>query len=276
MSQSTAIALVGALILGAMAGAGTSIALQQPAGGGASADSELSSRVSDLEQALERSRDTAADRKRQLGHMADRVMETELRLAQLQRELAALEGRGPTAPEPVEPGVDPSRPVRPGPGVIVPSPGGPVHVVPQDPEARKKAVERWRQVSELRSLSEEDRWARIQEELRLSVNQVDEIKAALAARKEALEAATEETEIDMGGFKGSISRVTDPEAHKAASEAFDERVERTLDNEQRKLWRDGAYKQALGVGGGTAGSAVIRLGAGPGGRKPSTGGPADE
>lgn len=280
MSRMPLIALLGSLVLGAVAGATVSVVLS-PVGGGASGDDgDLARRVQSLEAALERSRDTADDRKRQLGHLADRLVETELQLGAARRRLDALEGGGAT-----EPG-GPSQPIRPGPGlpggpdgpgVVVPSPGGPVQVVPADPEARKKAVERWRNVSRLRALSEDERWKQIQEELRLSVNQVDEIKAALEARSEALEGAMEETEVDVGGFKGSIRTVTDPELQREAQEAFDTRVERALDAEQREQWKEGGYAQAVGAGSSRGAVTVISTGTlRVGGEKPTTDPAADD
>jgi hypothetical protein len=104
---------------------------------------------------------------------------------------------------------------------------------------------------ELRKLPKEERWAKAQEDLNLSPNQVDDLKSAAADFDEEMKGAmvTEKTEAGNGGT--FTVRRTDFEKAAAARKRYQERVDQSLDTDQRKKWKDDGYANAFGSPGGT-------------------------
>jgi hypothetical protein len=108
---------------------------------------------------------------------------------------------------------------------------------------------------ELRRLPEEERWAKAREDVGLTNVQEDEIKSALAERDQAIEESMQ-IERDEENENGRISiRHMDFEKTRAANEAYRKRVDNTLNDEQKKSWRENGYDNAFGKG--ASGSATV-------------------
>jgi len=114
---------------------------------------------------------------------------------------------------------------------------------------------------ELRRLPEEERWAKARDEVGLTRVQEDEIRAALAERDQAIEESMNvERDEDDGNTRISI-RSMDFAKTSAANEAYRKRVDNTLNDNQKKSWRESGYDNAFGRG--AMGSAtVISIGRG--------------
>jgi len=115
----------------------------------------------------------------------------------------------------------------------------------------------------LRALPEEERWKKAREELGLSEAQVDEIKSAVADRDRAMEEGFVTETVKNDGKGGSFTlRRLDPEKASSANRDWDDRISRTLTQDQRSKWRSGGYDGAFGkfpVGGGVGTGAVIAI-----------------
>ncbi len=127
---------------------------------------------------------------------------------------------------------------------------------------------------ELRALPEDERWARIAEELGLNSVQVDELKAAQTTLQEGMKAAiTQETKTTDSGAEFSFRQV-DGEKMREARKAFDDRVTTVLNDEQKKAWTDGGYQRAVGGGRGAmvfSSGVRVRSSGGDGSDSPGSG-----
>ena len=116
---------------------------------------------------------------------------------------------------------------------------------------------------ELRKLPEEERWEKAREDLGLTQNQIDEIRAATDARDEALEASMTVTHSEDGGGGRYTIKNLDPSKAKEANDAYRRRVENSLNEDQRTAWREKGYDRAFGkrgMGGfGAASGSVITI-----------------
>jgi hypothetical protein len=106
---------------------------------------------------------------------------------------------------------------------------------------------------ELRRLPEAERWQKAQDDLNLTSYQMEELKSANTALDEDMKGAMiNESRDTANGGKLTIRR-TDPAKALEARKRYDERVNNSLDTEQRKKWRDNGYSNAFGkspAGGG--------------------------
>ena len=99
---------------------------------------------------------------------------------------------------------------------------------------------------ELRKLPEADRWQKAKDDLGLTWNQVEDLKKAVADHETAMkDAMTTEKKTNASGGAVTIKR---PDAGKAAHAEADyhDRVNATLDAEQRKNWSSKGYDRAFG------------------------------
>jgi hypothetical protein len=111
----------------------------------------------------------------------------------------------------------------------------------------------------LRKLPEADRWEKAKDDLGLTWNQVEDLKKAVAARDEAMKnAMTTENKTNANGGAVTIKR---PDAGKAAHATADyhDRVNATLNEDQRKSWNSKGYDHAFGSGpvGGAGGATMV-------------------
>jgi len=99
----------------------------------------------------------------------------------------------------------------------------------------------------LRSLTEDDRWAAARDRLGLNDTQIREIQEATRDRDIEFERATshEISTDDDGSIRKSV--YVDVDIRQAADEAYTERVNRTLTDEQRRKWRGEGFEGAFGV-----------------------------
>lgn len=110
----------------------------------------------------------------------------------------------------------------------------------------------------MRMLPEAERWAKAKEELNLTDGQVDLIKRAAADRDAAMKDAMQVTKEGETGRGGRISiRSLDPAKATAAQEAFKSTVNQTLDDGQKKTWKEKGYDHAFGSGPGSGHGAVL-------------------
>jgi hypothetical protein len=112
---------------------------------------------------------------------------------------------------------------------------------------------------ELRRLPENERWDRAREEVGLTDMQVEEIQAAIEERDKAIdESMVIEREEEDGASRFSVRRM-DLDKTREANEAYRKRVDNTLNDDQKKAWKDNGYENAFGRGAmGTA--TVISIG----------------
>ena len=113
----------------------------------------------------------------------------------------------------------------------------------------------------LRKLPEEERWQKAKDDLALTWNQVEDLKQAFAARDEAMKGATT-VEKKSGPNGGSITiQRPDPAKSAHAEAAYHDRVNATLNDEQKKGWSAKGYDRAFGKSpfGGAGGSMVMAI-----------------
>jgi hypothetical protein len=120
----------------------------------------------------------------------------------------------------------------------------------------------------IRSMSEDERWQHAADTLGLNSVQVDELRAAHGTLQEAMEQATTTTTTTTDSGGTMVFKQVDGTKMAEAREAFDERVDTVLNEEQKKAWRDEGFRGAMR--GGRAANR-IRLS----GFRRSTGGGAD-
>lgn len=111
---------------------------------------------------------------------------------------------------------------------------------------------------ELRRLPEAERWDKARADVGLADYQVESLKTAVAERDAAMKEATiTDTQTTDSGARLSFSRI-DPVKARTAREDYDRKVSETLNDQQRKSWRDGGYDNAFGGSGPMGmGSGVI-------------------
>lgn len=108
----------------------------------------------------------------------------------------------------------------------------------------------------LRMMPEAKRWEQARTDMGLNDFQVDELKRATADRDEALKGAMQvETSGEGGDEQVTIKRM-DPAKAATAQKDYDEKVSRTLDQDQRKKWDEKGYGHAFG---GTSGGHSIAI-----------------
>lgn len=113
----------------------------------------------------------------------------------------------------------------------------------------------------LRKLPEADRWTKAKDDLGLTWNQVEDLKKAVADRDAAVkDAMTKETKTGPNGGTITIQR---PDSGKLAhAEAnYHDKLNATLDEGQRKNWRDKGYDHAFGSSpfGGAGANVVMAI-----------------
>jgi uncharacterized membrane protein len=102
---------------------------------------------------------------------------------------------------------------------------------------------------DLRKLPEDQRWQKAKDDLGLTWNQVEDLKKAVSERDAAMkEASTVEKKTGPNGGTITISR---PDAGKTAhaQAAYHDKVNSTLNDEQKKSWQSKGYDHAFGKGG---------------------------
>jgi gas vesicle protein len=102
---------------------------------------------------------------------------------------------------------------------------------------------------ELRKLPEAERWQKAKDDLNLTWNQVEDLKKAVADREAAIkDAANVEKKNGPNGGTITISR-PDPAKLAHAQADYHDRVNQTLNDEQKKSWQSKGYDHAFGSGG---------------------------
>jgi hypothetical protein len=116
----------------------------------------------------------------------------------------------------------------------------------------------------LRMMPEDKRWEQAKTDVGLNDAQVETLKAAVAERDAAMKEAFEVEEETTAGTEGRLDstiriRRLDPEKAASAQSNYRKRVNETLDENQRKSWREKGYDHAMGrhPGGGN-GAVVLR------------------
>lgn len=101
----------------------------------------------------------------------------------------------------------------------------------------------------LRGMPEDKRWEKAREELGLNDGQIDALKQAVAARDAAMKDSMR-IEQESNGTDGSriTIRGMDPEKAQVANKAYEDKVNETLDENQRKGWNEKGYSHAFGRG----------------------------
>lgn len=254
--------IAGSMVFGGLAGAAGAMLVAPHAGQADPGQDDLGEQVAKLERALDDTRVELKQSDRARDHLEERLTKAELRVAGL------LEASG-----------DASHGTRTLNGVAIadgPDDGVRSDIEPpsKDDAVREEAVrrhlvdlktlalgdvkarlEKFKLAAQFRALPEEERWTKLQEDLRLTDPQVYEIKDALAERGEGLKAArtetTSEIETSLGGSPVKLVMANiDPEKSKEANDRFKKRVDDVLNEDQRKAWDDKGYDQALGSGRG--------------------------
>lgn len=135
---------------------------------------------------------------------------------------------------------------------------GNVEMVLGSPEIRgelTKAMQGITNSFRLRGMPEDKRWEKAREELGLNDGQIDALKQAVAARDAAMKDSMR-IEQESNGTDGSriTIRGMDPEKAQVANKAYEDKVNETLDESQRKGWNEKGYSHAFGRGpmGGSA------------------------
>lgn len=110
----------------------------------------------------------------------------------------------------------------------------------------------------LRGLPEDKRWEQAKADVGLSDTQVENLKRAVEERDAAMKDAfaVEEETSAAGGATLSIRRM-DPEKASTAQANYRKKVDDTLDQTQRKSWREKGYDHAFGKHGAGGGNAVF-------------------
>jgi hypothetical protein len=102
---------------------------------------------------------------------------------------------------------------------------------------------------ELRKLPETERWQKAKDDLGLTWNQVEDLKKAVADRDAAIkDSANVEKKTGPNGGTITISR-SDPAKVAHAQADYHDRVNQTLNDEQKKNWQAKGYDHAFGKGG---------------------------
>ncbi len=110
---------------------------------------------------------------------------------------------------------------------------------------------------ELRRLPEAERWQKARTDLGLNDTQVNELQAAVAERDQALKDALQlDRDETTGDTQLRVHRL-DPSKAMEANAAYRRRVENTLNEDQRKSWRDDGFDSAFGNS--SSGAAVISI-----------------
>ena len=102
---------------------------------------------------------------------------------------------------------------------------------------------------ELRKLPEADRWQKAKDDLGLTWNQVEDLKKAVAARDEAMKNAMTTDKVNRTDGSGGTFTIQRSDAGKAAHAEADyhDRVNATLDEQQKKNWSSKGYDHAFGA-----------------------------
>jgi len=239
-----------AAVLGAVAGGVASITAQGDEGTTAG-DEIVLDRLDQLARSIDGLRSSLKESQNSVADLEERLIGAEIDL-QNRLETAA---RAPVAPKPTElaPGAFKFKGL-PG-SMDVSGMGG----LDKDSLAATKAAlqeafagrraglpESFRKSMELRALPEDDRWRRAEEELGLGTVQIDEIKAAQADLEAAMKDAMTEEKIETsGGFTSTFRRV-DGNKMRTAQKKFEDRVQNTLNEEQKAAWDEKGYAGAFG------------------------------
>jgi len=101
----------------------------------------------------------------------------------------------------------------------------------------------------LRKLPEADRWQKAKDDLGLTWNQVEDLKKAVAARDEAMKNAMTTDKVNKTDGSGGTFTIQRSDAGKAAHAEADyhDRVNATLDEQQKKNWSSKGYDHAFGA-----------------------------
>lgn len=270
--------LIGAGIVGGAAGAAASLASVPKADAVApAASSDVLYRLKTTEDALARSQVALDESRKSINELMERVTAAEMKAAKAASETAAAPVPGRTMR------INRSLPVlgaKGEPGELaagafeafgVGGEGGPQVAVElgkaldgafQTIEVSGAGgLEAFRSGLALRKLPEEERWQKAKDELGLTWNQVEDLKKAFADRDEAMKGATT-VEKKTGPNGGSITIQRPDPAKSAHAEAdYHDRVNATLNEEQKKNWSAKGYDRAFGQSpfGGMGGGMVMAI-----------------
>lgn len=268
-----ALALAGAAIVGGAAGAAANLALApKPETAASQPSPELISRLKNAEDALAKTKTALDDSKKAVNELSERVAAAEIKAAKQAADPAAPPGprnvrigrhrdAGATAKADeaqtaagefnVE-GLDDDVAVQIG--NALDGIGDQLGAASGDFAALKSGLD-------LRKLPEADRWQKAKDDLGLTWNQVEELKKAVADRDAAMKTAvTVEKKTNASGGAVTIQRSDTGKAAHAEADYHD-RVNATLNDEQKKNWSAKGYDHAFGANpfGGAHGTMVMSV-----------------
>jgi len=259
-------ALVGAALVGAAAGAATGFAVASKEKPAEQTASDVTDRLKAAENQLARTQKALDDSHKTLAELQERVTKSEIATAKLAATPAF-------APQTIQPGTHVFRAGRRGAVVGTKTDGkdddaafgaidvqalgdavGPEINVALDGLRDQLGTMQGDLGSfgagmELRKLPEAERWQKAKDDLGLGWNQVEDLKKAVADRDAAIkDAANVEKKNGPNGGTITISR-PDPAKLAHAQADYHDRVNATLNDEQKKGWQAKGYDHAFGKGG---------------------------
>ncbi len=257
-----ALALVGAGLVGGGAGVAATMTMNgRPEAAASSANAEILDRLKAMEGQLAEAKKAADDSRRTLLEVQDRVTKAEIREAQSPANTGPVRPAGATKTfrmghHGAQAGTDASASngtiefggeAADGLGEAIAlqlgDELGKIDIDLGDAAGQLAALQNG---IKLRQLPEADRWQKAKDELGLGWNQVEDLKKAIADRDTAMkDAMTKETKTGPNGGKITIQR---PDAAKAAhaDAAYHDRVNATLNEQQKKDWDSKGYDNAFG------------------------------
>jgi hypothetical protein len=255
------IALVASTLVGAAAGAATGLAVAPKERPQDQAAAAMPDRLKAAEDALARTKTELAESRKTLAELQERVTKNEIAVAKAASAPALL-------PQTIKGGPHIVRTGRRG---AVEVKDGDAAFGAVDVDALKDAVGPEINVAldgirdqlgtiqgdfgsfgagmELRKLPEAERWQKAKDDLGLTWNQVEDLKKAVADRDAAMkDAANVEKKSGPNGGTITISR-PDPGKLAHAQADYHDKVNATLNDEQKKNWQSKGYDHAFGNGG---------------------------
>jgi len=254
-----ALTLLGAGLVGGAAGLAASSWNAPSDAPSAALAADAAARLERVEDALARTNAAFDDLKKSNALVQERLTSTEIKAARDAAEagVAAAPGARPARPgrrirlgdaAAGGTGDDAGPQTATGPDVMDGLPGSAAIDlgVVLDGDAMPAEFGSFRKAMELRKLPEDQRWRKAKDDLGLTWNQVEDLKKAVAARDAAMKDAmvTEKSETGNGGAF-SFSR-PDPGKSAHAQADYHDAVAKSLDENQKKSWKDKGYESAFG------------------------------
>ena len=271
------LAFAGAGIVGGGAGIAANVAMAPKAEAPAAPSAELLDRIESLETQLAQAKKSAEESRRTLLEVQDRVTKAEIKASQPAAEFATGTGSSPEKPVRIgrhvmktDAGVSAAQGGIEIGGAELGDLGEAIAVNLGDELAKLNvdAGELGGQLAslqngfKLRALPEADRWQKAKDELGLTWNQVEDLKKAVTDRDAAMkDAMTKETKAGPNGGTITIQR-PDPGKAAHAEAAYHDRVNATLNEQQKKDWGSKGYDHAFGSSPLSGGSMTMAISVG--------------